>query len=353
MNVPIKKMIVKKYYQFYYKYVDNAFLRLSKIDDSRILLLGTPEYGNLGDHAIAEAEINFFKHFFKEIPLVEVTQEYLLYNYQGFKKNVSEKDVLIYTGGGFLGSLYLNYGGAIVRKVLRDFGKTHTIVIMPFTAFYDEDNGKMEFEHDLFLWNSCKELYLLTRDVNTTDLLKKNLKQHVKIIPFIDMAFFLDIRVNFNKCNEIVFILRNDKEKANQVEIDAIKQRLKNRGIRYKESTTRVKYTVKPKDRERELNKLIDTLGNAQVVVTDRLHGMIISLLCGSPCIAIDNLTKKITGVIEQFREFDYLKFSNERDLMNDIDLFFSQYKDKKLHYEKPVDKLNELFNFFQNDIFI
>lgn len=49
---------------------------------------------------------------------------------------------------------------------------------------------------------------------------------------------------------------------------------------------------------------------SSKIVITDRLHAMLICAITGTPCIAFDNISKKVQGVCELWLEkFPYIKF--------------------------------------------
>lgn len=51
-----------------------------------------------------------------------------------------------------------------------------------------------------------------------------------------------------------------------------------------------------------ELNQICEKMKKARFIITDRLHAMILAVLNGVPCLAIDNKTGKVSGV------YDWLK---------------------------------------------
>ena len=56
----------------------------------------------------------------------------------------------------------------------------------------------------------------------------------------------------------------------------------------------------KPFEKE-ELNKLLTLFKTSKIVITDRLHGMILSAITNTPCIAINNSNGKVAGVYEKW----------------------------------------------------
>ena len=72
------------------------------------------------------------------------------------------------------------------------------------------------------------------------------------------------------------------------------------------------KKRVTKENREKELLKLIELISHSGFVVTDRLHGMIMSIISGTPCIALDNSSKKVSGVYEFIKDISTVKLIKE-----------------------------------------
>ena len=64
--------------------------------------------------------------------------------------------------------------------------------------------------------------------------------------------------------------------------------------------------------RERFVLRKMQQFANARVVVTDRLHGMIYAAYTGTPCIAFDNVSKKVSGVHKWIQELEYVTIAND-----------------------------------------
>lgn len=70
--------------------------------------------------------------------------------------------------------------------------------------------------------------------------------------------------------------------------------------------------------REEKVQAKLEEFSNAKLVITDRLHGMVFSALAGTPCIAIDNVSKKVSGVYNWISYLDYIKVVESEDLINE-----------------------------------
>ena len=276
------------------------FKELKKTDGKRIILIGTPEYPNLGDHAIAVAEIEFIKALNLNCKLIEITQENLRYDRKEVFRHIKEDDLIIYTGGGFMGSMYLESGGGYLREVLKRF-KQNKIIICPSTCYYESSEyGEKCFNDDLEIWRNCSHLNLFLRDENSWNKVSKYRTERFRVHQVPDMAFLLDFKKRTNR-NGVLCILRNDKEKAYDIEIGQIEKELVAKGYAFREISTRINRKIRPSERVKKVQDMLSTISEAEIVITDRLHGMIMSIITNTKVIAIDNKSHKLSGSIKVY----------------------------------------------------
>src|SRR5690625_6246113 len=65
-----------------------------------VFVLQTPIHTNIGDHAIAQAQINFINKRFPKCILIEVNQSFLNEFCDEFKKIIRPDDIITLIGGG-------------------------------------------------------------------------------------------------------------------------------------------------------------------------------------------------------------------------------------------------------------
>lgn len=109
-------------------------LQSMSLNEKKILLFNTPEHDNIGDHLITLAELDFLKRYFQDYKIYEITDiEYSWYHLK-IKKNITVNDIILITGGGFLGSLWLYNGEENVRNILKEY-PDNKVIILPQTRF--------------------------------------------------------------------------------------------------------------------------------------------------------------------------------------------------------------------------
>ena len=59
------------------------------------------------------------------------------------------------------------------------------------------------------------------------------------------------------------------------------------------------------KDREQKLDEMFSRCRHAQLIITDRLHGMIFAAITSTPCIALKSYNHKITSSKDNFKHLE------------------------------------------------
>lgn len=63
------------------------------------------------------------------------------------------------------------------------------------------------------------------------------------------------------------------------------------------------------KDREQKLDEMFTRCRQAQLIITDRLHGMIFAAITSTPCIALKSYNHKITSSKDNFKHLGYIRY--------------------------------------------
>lgn len=281
---------------------------VSNESKDRILLLNVPSHGNLGDHLISVAEKQLVKDIKGYEPLTFTTAD-LYYGIDLIENVINPCDVVLITGGGYLGSLWPEEEARVLKLVndLRD----NTIVVLPQTVYYDQDNVSRKMMADAQkTYSRRNEVFLTVREKRSLDVVNKDLglpQSQSALLP--DMALYLNFSNHDRERDGIILCIRNDKEKGYKGDLmSVIKENVDGRNVRYLD--TQVNRSVSQSDEDREVRGLIEQFQSAQLVITDRLHGMLYATICGTPVIALDNYSHKVKNVYECWlKDLDYVRF--------------------------------------------
>lgn len=315
-------------------------------EDKRIFLLNTPEYGNLGDHLIAMGELGFLYDYFSYVPIYEITQTHLLMDWKGVKQIITDQDLVLVTGGGFMGSLWI-YSEEIVQKIVSSF--KCPIVILPQTAYFSDDaHGRELYTKAKHIYGSNDKLYAIARDDMTHTIFTEFVgKERSKLLP--DMALYAGSKLLLNKKNNniqrnsVKICFRRDKEVLLQKEIkDKISHALVELNLDFEYFDTVLENNVLYSDRRIcKLQEMVDFLGGASLIITDRLHGMIFSIITNTPCIAFDNVSRKVSGVFDEIAK----RTTINNILLIDID------DANKMDYQDIIEQLLKKSDIKQNSV--
>lgn len=260
----------------------------------KIWFLDAPAYGNLGDQAIAYAICKFCQNTFPNAEIFEFQEHNVIQYLSWLKKNIAPQDVIVLQGGGNLGNLYPRYE-FVRRTIIRSF-RQNRIVIFPQSIYFTDDKaGKLESAVARKVYAENHSLTIFARDSKSyQEMMDLFPDTHVELCP--DIVFSMNGSISSESRNGIGICMRNDKEKTISPEQTKriIEQISKSKTERKTFDTVIDTERLVVGDYREQLviNKLKE-FAECEVVITDRLHGMIFSYITSTPCIAISNSTGK------------------------------------------------------------
>ena len=307
----------------------------------KIILMGFPLHRNLGDHAIALAEEKFIKENFPEYDYYSVPEGIMLDCIEKVRKACTDEDILVLHGGGNFGNEYM-YIEESRRKIFELF-PNNKIILMPQSIYFSKDEeGKREFDKSVKSYNNHKNLIIVTREQISYDVVKENFTADVLLTP--------DIVMSLNKQKEdidrkgIMYILREDVE---VVLSDKNRKDLIQLGHKYFDDVkvTDMMFGRNIKDHER--NEILDNfmfeINKRELVITDRLHGMIFAAITGTPCIVFSNYNHKVKGSIKWFEHLDYIKYLDDPAQTEDVLKELMKLENTKYDNKDILDSLNQI----------
>ena len=261
----------------------------------QLYLFMLPEHGNMGDYAIGYAERKFFANYFSEYNLICVTTNEWMGLKETLKKIVRKEDVIFISGGGYFGDIWTS--GAVSKEIVEAFPDNKKIY-MPNNLTYK--NGNWE-ENEIVRKDMCwlveqKNTYMCFREKKSYEYVKRFA---INCIYVPDIALYLHFpKQDKIKGEKVLLCLRSDCEKTfvNQNELFNV---LDEKGCVHDEFDINLQKYVSQEDGVRYLEELVFKIQSYDLVITDRLHGMILATISEVPCIAFDNLTHKVSGVYE------------------------------------------------------
>lgn len=299
--------------------IQNALLPLI---GKKCALYDVPFYKNIGDVLIWQGELSFLED--NEIDIVDYA------DYHTYKKKQLSKDVTILVqGGGNIGDLYHEHVDNLLR-IITDF-PNNRIIVLSQTVFYKDKN---RFERDFNKIKQHKDLYFCARDQSVYSLLQPILKDKVIALP--DMAFCINQNFLFKWNKPIIFdslyIRRTDVEAIEEsiiTEYDSVtdwpcfetKFMLSNMGNTLYDRLYKYIPFIRPLIRDSwknyAYNKFrllmikdgVEFISPFKKVVSERLHGCILSILLNKEVTVVNNsYGKNLNFYNSWLKDFDDVK---------------------------------------------
>ena len=309
----------------------------------KVVLIGVPHHNNLGDHAITIAERKYIEDNFKEYQYYEISEETLERCIDRVKKYICDDDILFFHGGGNLGDEYL-YIEEGRRKVVQLF-PNNTIIFFPQTMhFSNTEKGEKELEKSRRIYSKHKKLLIIARENVSYQTMKKEFPNN-KIIQTPDIVTYLDESDKEESIREgVLIILRNDIEaNLSNEQIDNINSIAEKYFSKVEISDTARGEGITEKHRKSKIQEMLDKYKNSQLVITDRLHGMIFAAITSTPCIALGNYNHKIKACSEVLEHLGYIQYVDNIDEIEEKIEYLLSTKFEKYNNDFSITQFEQI----------
>ena len=296
----IKKLIPlvwkTKLLLFFYNYMplkDFPF-KAPDIQKNRIFIFLAADYGNLGDVAITYAQHKFLNKYFPDYVVTEIPISTTLKGITFVKKIIKPNDVITTVGGGNMGDLYDSI--ELYRRLVISNFHSNKIISFPQTIdFRDNTSGIKALNKTIKTYSKHPNLTLVAREHKSFDYYNSHFpKNNIVLTPDIVLSQNQAVPQIVRK--GAIVCLRDDKEKklTNDQEVKLVAV-LKNEfsSVIYRDTHVggmglSLKYRVN------SLKLIWADFKKAELVITDRLHGMIFCYITGTPALVFLNNNHKV-----------------------------------------------------------
>lgn len=263
-------------------------------DMKRAFIALAADYGNLGDLAITEAEIKMVSELLPDYCVIECPISQSLEYIKGIKKTAKKDDIFFLVGGGNISDKYdiIEHSRQLWMRM---FGNRKMLM---FPQSVDLENAKPEFVDRIKeIYSKNESLIIFARDRVSYQKLKELVNGRVELQPDIVLSLSEINTDKYEKRTGVAFCLRADKESGSK-SFDT-SELLKQIEVKFGqvEVIDTVFFAVPPISRDLRVKKLKEfweLLSRKQLLLTDRLHGMIFAYITNTPCVVLDNSNHKI-----------------------------------------------------------
>ena len=314
----------------------------------KVFLFGTVEHMNYGDVAINQAEVEFIHKYLPEAEVVEIPERLISKMIPCVRRYVNPSDIIAFHGGGNMGDI-LPAQEAMRRLVFREF-EDFKIISFPQSLSYSPD-GSENLDKTLNVLKKTKNLNILIRESLSFHKAKELFPQNVSLTLVPDIVMSLSVDCVHRAEVAVSTFMRADQEIIEQKKKGAILKAVHERYTVNDSDTVDATWKIiTPKTRLKLLETKLDEFRRSNIILTDRLHGMIFALITGTPAIVFDNNNHKVKfSYLDWLQKVDYIYFADqmsEDEIMKTIDKY---QNGKKMHtppsFSKYFKKIGEMLN--------
>jgi len=284
------------------KETDRLLVIPNDLNQTKIFYFGITEHSNLGDLAqyycikkwIKENYTSVSVYEFEATTVVDMRFNFLV----KLSKILNQNDTIFFQSGYTTQDL----GGCheLMHRVIINRFPTAKIVMMPQTIFFKDENNRIRTSQ---CYNQDKNLLFLARDRVSYEM-ACNMFPNVTVKQYPDIVTSLIGHYSFNNEREkVLFCCRNDSEKFySDEEINGLRQKV-NQLLETDmiDTTIRVNYKKIRRKLQYYIENEIKMFAQYKLIITDRYHGTIFSLVSNTPVIVIKTNDHKVTTGAEWF----------------------------------------------------
>lgn len=263
----------------------------------RVFIFLAADYGNLGDVAITEAQSDFLSATFPGHSVFLIPISKTLAWISSIRSQIKPDDVITLIGGGNMGTAYPDIE-ALRRLVIHVFPGSRIIAFPQSIDLNGALNYSLRVRIFLRAYIRHKNIIFALRESRSRDLVYQvpGGREHVLYVP--DIVLSAHYPQDSDRRYGAILSLRNDRERSRSSAVDeeigaALDKRFCQ--IECRDTETGVRFQSRL-DAASALTRHLKAYSGAELVVTDRLHGMILAERSGTPVLVLDNSNQKISS---------------------------------------------------------
>ena len=331
---------ISNYIKQYRKGLGESYYK--KSEESIVYFVGSPDHQNIGDHAIATVTMEYIHDMMPETKVREISIDKFARRLPDLKRKISDKDIIVLQGGGNMGNIYWR-NERIRWEIIKNF-PNNKIYIFPETIYYDETAfGQAEKIISERIYNKHKNLTICAREKVSFDIMKK-LYPKCNVILTPDIVCYTDRWKEVGERNGALLMLRSDIEKSvedNNLVSDIVEKM--GYRISYADMMYQQKGYIGKYNRDRIVSAKVSQLNKSELVVTDRLHGMILSAITGTPCVVFWGYNHKIKSYYDTwFKDVSYIELIGD---VTELENAMARVLDKESDMEQLRKSLKQGFD--------
>lgn len=290
------------------KYSHKIGNSLKNTKGRKTVIWGSPSHTNLGDQAqtfCIEKWVRKYLEGYTPITIYQINspkQRARLLKI--LKKYVTDIDLIICHSGYHFCEMYPLHKQ--YEDLMQQF-PDNKIVVFPQTINFEKES---EIIKSAEILNAHKDCTLLCRDAISYKTAQNFYKCKLYLYPDIVTSLIGNYKYPNEKREGILFCLRNDKEALyDRNVLNDFMQSLDGYRCDVTDTNAPEKLKLVVENRQKILEKKFEQFSKYRIVVTDRYHGTIFSLIAGTPVIVISSTDHKLSSGVDWFALPEFKNF--------------------------------------------
>lgn len=299
-----------------------------------VVMLGTPTHINLGDQAILLAAILFVRQHFPTRKVFDVPSEIIATPKcrKMLLHHIRKQDVIVGHGGGNMGDIY-KFEEICRRQFIGDFPDNKIIIFPQTIHFTNTADGRSELKKSKVVYSKHKNLTLIAREKASYNLMCEAFP-NTPILLTPDIVLSMQPLEHRVQRKGLLLCLRDDVEGALN---DKTKEDIREFGASHYKQVNITDMMADPRyfflrSKKAVIRLKLGEFQSAELVITDRLHGLIFAVLTGTPCIALANFNHKVVNTYKWVSYLPYIQFCD--DLLKLEQIYKRVNTDKIYNYD-------------------
>ena len=199
------------------------------------------------------------------------------------------------------------------REYIAKFSDNNIIIFPQTIHFSSSKLGREQLQITKTAYAKHRHLTLIAREKDSYELLLTNFPNNTVLLT-PDIVLSLDLPKSKYRRSGVLICVRDDVEgvlsERQKQDIPKMVGSLNIRNIASTDMISRSKY-FSIRFKNRIVGMKLKQFSKSQLVITDRLHGMVFAAVTGTPCIAFANYNHKVIGTYKWISKLPYIRFCN------------------------------------------
>jgi hypothetical protein len=205
------------------------------------------------------------------------------------------------------------------RKILKTFSHSRILLLPQTVSYADDENGRKSLAEDRKVFDRCRRLVVFAGNPKSEEFLRANFR--AKVIPMKDMVLSLgNVEDVVKRRKGILLALRSDLESALTGEMKEEILQVSGRFTRDVFVTDTCVHREMRDDAEAEelLRRKWSLFSGKELIITDRLQGMMFAVITGTPCIVVGSENSVLAKTYPTVSGCGYLDYVTDTGKLED-----------------------------------